>query len=507
MDKYPFTRCLQPRRIINPYTRESLVVECGRCPACQLRKSSVNAMKVKLESLSHKYKMFVTLTYSNLYLPTMVVKATNRYLDDCNEVQDTREPFALIDTTARLGTEGTILGYTSNYYWCTEVLSKKCETVKTVLPHLSKYDAQLFIKRLRRNLDKYYLKYYGTKAPKIRYYLVGEYGPVHFRPHYHVELWFEEDEIYKVIRQILYKSWPYGRIDCQKSLGKCSDYLAKYLNSDCALPSVFKGGSVRPFAIHSAHLGEKVFEATRQEIYENDFERVVSRSIPYFSTDSDVTMWRSLKAYYFPKCKGYSQKSEHERLYSYSTYVNAYRWTGETNVAAQARTIVTYILYRFYKIDIGDVIYHIDDKLLDYFEKSSLFDPTSFEKKKFNEHIDDVYRRVYMELRTSKHFHRFVCKGFLNNYKPMLNKIDKFWSDDDMKNLSNQLTAETEFAMSDWFEDEEDFQFFYYNRGFVLEKFKKTKAYKCFDSVTTKNSANAIKHKELNDKNRIFCDK
>ena len=29
MEHYPFAKCLNPRRIFNPYTRESIVVECG----------------------------------------------------------------------------------------------------------------------------------------------------------------------------------------------------------------------------------------------------------------------------------------------------------------------------------------------------------------------------------------------------------------------------------------------------------------------------------------------
>ena len=174
MEKYPFTRCLNPRRIINPYTRESIVVECGSCPACSLRKSSVAAMKVKLESLSHKFNMFITLTYNNISLPRMLLKACNRFKDETGEVQDNREPFSLIDITSRLGTEGTVLGYSPDFYHITETLSKKVELPKRILPHLSKYDAQLFIKRLRRNIEKYFK---DEQSPKIRYYLVGEYGP------------------------------------------------------------------------------------------------------------------------------------------------------------------------------------------------------------------------------------------------------------------------------------------------------------------------------------------
>ena len=506
MEKYPFTKCLNPRRIINPYTREPLVVECGSCPSCLLRKSSLNAMKVKLESLSHKYAMFVTLTYANPSLPRMLVKACNSQLDDCGEVFDTREPFALVDVTQRLGTQGTILGYTPDYCMCNSMLSKKVNLPKGLLPHLSKYDAQLFIKRLRRNISKFYEKE-EKEVPKIRYYLVGEYGPVHFRPHYHVILWFDDDKLKQIIREIIHKSWPFGRIDCQTSLGKCSDYVAKYLNCSVSLPDVFKCKQVRPFSIHSAHLGEKVFEKTREEIYQGEFDDIIKRRIPYISADSDIFLWRSLKTYYFPKCKGYAEKSERERIYSYSTYVKVYRWTGETCVAEQTRFLVFHILARFYKLDIADDIYYVDDTLLDYFEKSSMFDPYTFEKKSFNEHIEDVARRIYMELRLSKHFHRFVCKGFTNLYKPMISKIDDFWSNNDMMNLSCQLKDESEYGVSDWFCSEEDYQFFFHNCGFDVEKFKKLKAYRTYRESSLKNAEYAVKHKRLNDINKIFENK
>lgn len=503
MEHYPFTKCLKPRRIINPYTHESLVVECGSCPACSLRKASMSALKVQLESLSHKYSMFITLTYNNISLPRMQLRAVNRYIDsESGDIVDTNEQFNLIDITQRLGTQGLVLGRTPDFYMCYETLSKKTELPRKILPHLSKYDAQLFLKRLRRNLDKYYLAKYGTNAPQIRYYLVGEYGPIHFRPHYHVILWFSDDETYKVIRQILFKSWPFGRIDCQKSLGKCADYVAKYLNSNMSLPDVFKFQRTRPFAIHSTHLGEKVLAMPREKIYSDEFESVVKHSIPCSFGISEVLLWRSLKTFYFPKCKGYSTKSEQERLYTYKTYVNAYRWTGTTKIVEQTRAIVNTILCRFYHVDLADDMYYYPDDLLDYFEKSSMFNPWNYEGKTFEEHIDDVFRRIYMELRLAKHFHRYVCKGFLNLYQPMLQKIDSFWKSNDMYNLKQQLNYEKEFVESDWFNDISELDYFHHNLGFHIDKFKQTKVYRCYESVVLKNSENAVKHKKLNDENR-----
>ena len=505
MDNYPFIKCLNPRKIVNPYTREQIIVECGCCPACSLRKSSMNAMKVKLESLSHKYNMFISLTYNNISLPKMMLYSINRFKDECGEIVDNGHPFVLVDITQRLGTQGTLLGFTENFTFVTDTLSKKVNLPPRILPHLSKYDAQLFIKRLRKNIYSYFTKL-REEVPEIRYYLVGEYGPIHFRPHYHVILWFESDRLFSIIRQMLYKSWPFGRIDCQKSQGKCADYVAKYLTGVVSLPHVFKGKQVRPFAIHSSHLGEKVLEMPREEIYQAPFESVIKRSIPQLSTNSDVVLWRSLKTYYFPKCKGYSEKSQHERLYAYTLYVKNYRWTKETSVAAQARVIISCMIMRHYHHDLGDLMYNYDDKLMDYYVRSSMFDPSCYENKHclFEEHINDVYRRIYMEIRLSKHFHTFVCKGFVNNYIPMYNKIVEFWNNDTLYNLNNTYKSMEEFIESDWFNDTDDLGFFYINKGFDSERFQLTNSYRMFKEITTKRLSDSVKHKKLNDANKIF---
>ena len=70
---YPFTKCLNPRKIINPYSHQTLVVPCGKCRACALNKDSRNSFLCSLESLSHKYCMFVTLTFANRFIPRAII--------------------------------------------------------------------------------------------------------------------------------------------------------------------------------------------------------------------------------------------------------------------------------------------------------------------------------------------------------------------------------------------------------------------------------------------------
>ena len=67
----PFCKCLNPQRIVNPYTHECMTVPCGHCKACILAKNSRYAFQCDLESYCSMYTVFVTLTYAPNYLPIL----------------------------------------------------------------------------------------------------------------------------------------------------------------------------------------------------------------------------------------------------------------------------------------------------------------------------------------------------------------------------------------------------------------------------------------------------
>ena len=70
---YPFSYCLDPQRIINPYNGETLVVPCGHCEACAQIKSSRYVFQLNCECEASMYNYFVTLTFANRFIPRMVV--------------------------------------------------------------------------------------------------------------------------------------------------------------------------------------------------------------------------------------------------------------------------------------------------------------------------------------------------------------------------------------------------------------------------------------------------
>lgn len=487
--KYPFVKCLDPKSIVNPYNNERLLVECGKCKACRIRKAGVNSLKCKLESLSHKYCMFVTLTYSNTAVPLMNVEFGKKF----------NEPDLIVSYSSRLGV-GEILGEVDVFEKDIDSLKVKCNTFN-LLPYLSKRDLQLFIKRLRKYLSKY-------DSESIRYYGVGELGPVHYRPHYHLLLWFSSEKIYKVIEQAVSSCWRYGRVDVETSRGAASDYVASYVNSTCNLPRVYQQKKTKPFAIHSNHLGEMVLQKSRKEIYEMPVRDFVERRVPIADAVTDVNLWRSLKAYYFPRCKAYSVLTEFQRLQAYRTFDEARRIFKTESLVEITDNILSRIVEFNRDFEILDINpfwswKKDEERLVRYFVKSAQVNAYDLETP---ETYDKYFRKIYMELRLSRHFINFCCGGDISKTSMMYKKIEAFWNEVDMLNLSHMYEDMQTFC-DEWYEDEEDLQMFWANREPDITEYKNKLFYERFYFQSESHYEMSIKHKKLNDMNKIFENK
>lgn len=105
---------------------------------------------------------------------------------------------------------------------------------KGLLKYVNYRDYQLFAKRFR--------KYLFTKIgsyEKISSYVVSEYSPRTFRPHFHILFFFDSDEVAENIRQAVYQSWRLGRVDTQLARDSAGSYVSGYLNSLVSLPVIF----------------------------------------------------------------------------------------------------------------------------------------------------------------------------------------------------------------------------------------------------------------------------
>lgn len=479
MNDYPYIQCLDPQRIYNKYIGEEMIVECGCCAACLNRKASRNALKCRLESTQHQYTMFVTLTYNQINVPLM------RHLPS-TRIMDYEAPF--MELTERLGI-GTVLGYDNLDPYNERRLLTKCKTFD-LFPHLSKRDLQLFMKRLRKYLSKY-------SNEKIRFYAVGEYGPVHYRPHYHLLLWFSDVKIFEIIQQAVSACWRYGRVRTEIPRGDCAQYVAKYVAGNHTLPRVFMLRETRPFALHSYHLGEGFLQKEKEKVYQLTAREFNERSVNLGKDAQKFVVWRSFKTFYFPKCKGYAFLNDDQLYYVYRLYFTASDWTKKTCVAAIARYILRTIL-GVIGVYGNTEQFHSDpdiNDLLMYFYKSCDINYCAVDD------YDDYFMRIYNELRLSKHFLMFVCDGDLSpeKSKSMIERIKQYWNECDYNNLLSQLESMEQLD----FTDEEDFQYYYHNIDWTKDIIESKKYIKfCADSKN--RSEMSIKHKKLNDLNKIF---
>ncbi len=121
-------------------------VPCGRCVVCRKNRASGWRVRLHHEFLSSTTAVFVTLTYDDSHLPTVVL------------------PYQ-----ERVNYDGSVF----RYYNPKDFRDGYIMSFDKVPCHC-KRDIQLFLKVLRSRVDT-----------KIRYFLVSEYCPTSLRPHYH----------------------------------------------------------------------------------------------------------------------------------------------------------------------------------------------------------------------------------------------------------------------------------------------------------------------------------
>ena len=508
---YPFTKCLNPQKVINPYTNQSLVVPCGKCRACALNKDSRNTFMCNLESLSHKYCMFVTLTFANRFIPRATIYSSY-------ELEDVDLPMRhyLVDKES-----GEDLGSFDFVPSNIEEIKNKVHLFGDI-PYLRKDILQKFLKRLRYECSKI------NKNEEVRYYAVGEYGPDHFRPHYHLLLWFEDERIYKTISEIISTCWKFGRIDCQVPKGDVAQYVAGYVNSSCYLPDFLRMPSVCPFSCHSRFLGYKIFKSSKEEVYTQTPREYISRCLQLSSGVATFHLPSSVYSIFYPRCKGYAVKSRSARRETYCIYLSArkaYADFGAKTVSQLASFIALDCLKLLnvnYVSDKHSLLAR--DKVLKFFLFESFdngFSYKDFEYSEFDDEFDVYFNklstRIYSILSTSYRFTMFCCDvPSTYEIERKLNLIDEFYTCLAQMNLSKFYEAQQMFFESDYQED--DLILFYDNASLPFDsKFydddgictldlKSTKVYSLFKTYVQGRSERSIKHKKLNDLNRIFFD-
>ena len=273
------SHCENPMVVRNRFTGEDILVGCGQCAYCISRQSSINSIRISKSASKWKYCYFVTLTYDNEHMPLIslttqeMISGEIVYSDDglryssdtefkymplriavsqcpsfaseyqtisCKQVNGTI-PFNR-ETKRKEPIEFTSTAVPADLLRLVEKTTPEnpfnVPADMAVLPILNYYDCQNYIKRLRINLNRL-----GCNE-KIHFYAAGEYGPVHFRPHFHILLFGNSQEFTQTVRQAHTKSWTFGRSDIQLSASGASSYVASYISANSMLPVFYKQSKI-----------------------------------------------------------------------------------------------------------------------------------------------------------------------------------------------------------------------------------------------------------------------
>lgn len=198
-------------------------IPCGHCIGCRADQAKEWANRLLLESQDSKFNYFVTLTYSDLYVP--------------------RNAFGLNLNTG--------------------------EVVERLT--LSKEHVQKFMKRLRRRLD----------CP-VRYYCAGEYGDQTERPHYHLILFLFDRQLDlcqigygnppRFSCELIQECWsdpvngePFGKVEVDPANYYTFKYVAQYVTKKIGIrpnEQYIAEGRLPPFSLMSRKpgIGSRYFD-------------------------------------------------------------------------------------------------------------------------------------------------------------------------------------------------------------------------------------------------------
>lgn len=520
----PFIHCLDPQRIVNKLTGETLVVPCGKCTACSQKKSSRYAFQCDCEAKSSKYVFFVTLTYANAYVPRL------RAYEDGYSEDGLSKKYNLFDVTTPRSNTDVSLNYlgSSNYDPALyKELQKKCHLFGDIA-YLRKRDIQLFLKTFRDYLSEY----------EIRYFATGEYGPETFRPHYHFLLYINDSELVeasevchmsdfpqwtwprkkgKVIRPddkisileyYIRKTWKYGIVDCEYIKdGTASSYVASYVNGSQPLPSFLTLPATKCFSLHSRFLGRKIFRQELAQVLSTPVESFVRGSVEIGNRVREYSHTYQNYMYYFPKCKGFATLDTPGRLQLYQCYDKAKAIFGQDKSIMSLSRRVAGILSCYV-----DPKFNQECCFNHYFsaaEKNIVnliypFDnlPNPRYQVLFGDDWDKIICNIYNVF--------LVSRIFCENYKFLktspewyLSRIEEFYNRLDYLHLSDWFESQQKYFLCDY-ADEHDIVYFYNNTDYDFECYKNSFAYKAFNANVKQLANDMIKHKIANDKNKMF---
>ena len=359
---------------------------------------------------------------------------------------------------------------------------------KGLLKYVNIRDYQLFAKRLRKYLSKKVGKY-----EKIHSYVVSEYSPKTFRPHFHILFFFDSDEVAKNFRQAVYQSWRLGRVDTQLAREQANSYVSNYLNSVVSIPFVYKAKkSIRPRSRFSNLFGfAEIEEGIRQA---EDKRSALFDGLPYISNQKFVRYvpCRSHIDRLFPRFTYYdgSFLRRSSQIYGVVQQILRLFARNEPFKEATPRNVSEFICWWCeYNFRQGCRIEDFPDYVREFLHIVRL-DRESFIN--WDVPIGKISRFLYR-------FNMFEkMKGSLRS---KLKAVELFYDYRDYQSLKNQLYMQ-ELIFSELGYSDELLDSFYVNPNLKVLKNIYTK--KWSDTNYHEVYYFRVKHKVLNDQNNVF---
>lgn len=258
------------------------------------------------------------------------------------------------------------------------------------VPLLYYPDLQRFLKRLRKYLSKFF------KDEKIRYYAIGEYGTSSYRPHWHLLLFTDSDEVARFLQNTFYQNsvlskssrtinssflldtlWQYGSNTIDKTDGNASGYISNYVVGSSVLPSILTKLAPQK-AFHSVRFGCPYKESeVRDFLVGRNYERFsrIEYVDPATSTLESRPLWRSYYDLFFPQFVGVNSLSDEEKYRVLTIYPKLVSYFFSSDVPDLAQKIYTQCIkpYRDGRIsdEVKDEINIYIAKFFDWFDWSA----------------------------------------------------------------------------------------------------------------------------------------
>lgn len=461
IDKYLLSECLHPVKVFNKYTNDVIYAPCGHCYSCLKNKSNRDTALAMNIASNFKYCYFVWLSYEDQYLSYIELKSidalddarSNYFFSSINRslrihvsngkdriIEDS--PFEFTHSMTSFEYQDIIVKSHGRYDFLRKcVVYPRFEDCDNRIPYCNTSDCQKFLKRLRFHSKNKYNE-------EIRFYGVSEYGPRTYRPHWHLLLFFNSDELASVIQQLVSESWSYGRTTCELSRGGSASYVASYVNSNVCLPSLYlQHKEIRARSLHSKGYGNNHVFPTQATIHELDKMSSLflnGESISVNGKVKQIYPSRSYKHTVFPRFSNLVCKSSHSSAFLFSAaffsperlirlgYLGIDYDKSTSPVSELAHAYTDFFLDRE---DKGFV--HSDDELIVATVRLDAPNRKYWHCLTYNQIYSKFYRLFNMVIRSARFWNLF---GYVDVYRRgaiynLMDASDNYWNEFAMRQL------------------------------------------------------------------------